>query len=143
MKVEASTFDEYFLKAGEREPTLRTIDKLIRENAPHCKRELFQNMGGGAAIGYGMMPYQSSAMKEPGQWPIIALANQKNYMAVYACASIDGTYVAEEYAERLGKVNVGRSCIRFKKLEDLNIDVLTDMLRQLDAHYTSGKKLFG
>lgn len=142
MKTEASTFDEYFTKSGEREPILRTIDELIRENAPHCPRELFQGMGGGAAIGYGMMPYQSSSMKEPGQWPIIALANQKNYMAIYACATVDGKYVAEEYADQLGKVNVGRSCIRFKKLEDLNIDGLTEMLHQLDAHYVSGKQLF-
>ncbi|MBP6005442.1 DUF1801 domain-containing protein [Candidatus Saccharibacteria bacterium] len=143
MKIEASTIEEYFKKAGERELDLREADKLIRKYAPHCKPTLYQGMGGGAGLGYGMMSYQSRSMKTPGEWPIIGLANQKNYMAIYACAVIDGKYVAERYADRLGKVSVGKSCIRFKRFGDLDLTNLAEMLEGLDAHYQSGKLLFG
>lgn len=143
MKIEASSFDEYLLKTGEYKSDLKELDKLIRSVAPNLKPKLFQNMGGGSALGYGMMPYQSSAMKEPGEWPLVALAAQKNYMALYVCAVIDGKYIAEANKEKLGKVNTGKSCIRFKKLDDLNLDTVEMILKDLDKRYKSGEKLFG
>lgn len=143
MKVDAKTFEEYFALAGEREPTLRAVDKLIKQAAPNLKPVLYQNMGGGAALGYGMIPYQSKSMKTPSEWPLIGLANQKHYMAIYVCAVIDGTYVAEKNADRLGKVNVGKSCIRFKRLEDLNQDVIKEIISDVAKRYDEGEKLFG
>jgi hypothetical protein len=104
---------------------------------------MFQNMGGGSALGYGMMPYQSTAMKEPGEWPLVALAAQKNYMALYVCAVIDGQYVAEANKGKLGKVNIGKSCIRFKKFDDLNLETIKEILKDLNKRYKSGEKLFG
>lgn len=94
MNIQADTIDEYFAKTDERETDLRQLDELIRKSAPHLKRVLFKNMGNGVAIGYGLMAYQSGAVKEPGEWPLLALANQKHYMALYVCALIDGEYVA-------------------------------------------------
>lgn len=142
MNIQANTVDEYFAKTDEREPTLRELDALIRKSAPHLQRTLFKNMGNGVAIGYGMMPYQSSAMKEPGEWPLVALANQKHYMTLYICALIDGQYVAEKYKKELGNVNIGRSCIRFKKLEDIHRTALEKILIDLDARYAAGEKLY-
>ena len=143
MKIEAKTAEEYFAKAGDRESDLRKVDALIRQYAPDCQPTIYKGMGGGVGLGYGMMDYQSSSMKQPGQWPIIALMNQKNYMAIYLCAVIDGKYIAESYAGKLGKVSVGKSCIRFKKYEDLDQDTLIEVLKELNLHYSSGKPLFG
>jgi hypothetical protein len=42
---------------------------------------------------------------------------------------IDGEYVAEMHNKELGKVKVGRSCISFKKLEDLNLNVVKRVLK--------------
>lgn len=142
MNIQAKTFDEYFSQTEEREPELRQLDTFIVKNAPHLKKVLFKNMGNGVAIGYGLMPYQSSAMKEPGEWPLLALANQKNYMALYICAIIDGQYVAEKHKNELGKVNIGRSCIRFKKAADLNLKVLEKIIIDLDKRYANGEKLY-
>jgi hypothetical protein len=100
-------------------------------------------MGNGVAIGFGMMPYHSSSMKTPGTWPLLGLANQKHYMALYVCAVIDGQYVAERHKDKLGNVDIGRSCIRFKKLSDVNLDFLASMLQELDVRYQRGEKLFG
>lgn len=143
MRVEADTINEYFAAAGEREPELREIDKLIREVAPNLKRVLFGGMSG-KMIGYGMQAYQTKSMKEPGEWPLIALANQKNHMSLYlSCVEESGQYIAERHADRLGKVSVGRSCVRFKKLEDLNLDVVHEIIANIATRLKAGEKLFG
>lgn len=62
-------------------------------------------------------------------WPIVALASQKNYISLYVCAVKDGQYLAEKYKNELGKVSVGKSCIRFKKLTDLNLKTLEKVIK--------------
>jgi hypothetical protein len=54
--------------------------------------------------------------------------NQKNYVSLYVCAVIDGRYVAEAHKKELGKVSVGKSCIRFKKVEDVNLPALKKVI---------------
>lgn len=143
MKIIADSLEDYFQKTGDYQVDLRYLDKLIREIAPDLKPKLATNMGGGTTLGYGMMPYQSSAMKEPGEWPLVAIAAQKNYMALYLCAVIDGKYVAEANKAKLGKASIGKSCVRFKRLEDLNLEIVGDILKDLNSRYKSGEKLFG
>lgn len=74
---------------------------------------------------------------------MVALANHKNYISLYICAVKDGKYVAETNKNRLGKVSVGRSCIRFKKLEDLNLDVVRELLVELQARKERGEVVYG
>lgn len=137
MKIEANTIEEYLGKVGERENDLRALDGIIRQSAPHLKPVLVSGM-----IGYGMMPYQTKSMKEPGQWPLVALAAQKNHISIYICAVIDSEYIAEKYAHELGHVSVGKSCIRFKKTDDLNTATLKAILMDLDRRYMAGEKLY-
>jgi hypothetical protein len=80
-------------------------------------------------LGYGSFPYRNYK-KELINWPIISLANQKNYISLYVCAVEGNTYVAEKYQKELGKVSVGKSCIRFKKIEDINLPVLKTVLQK-------------
>jgi hypothetical protein len=47
---------------------------------------------------------------------------------------VDGEYVAEKYKEKLGKVSVGKSCIRFKKLEDLNLETFKKVIKEAASH---------
>ena len=142
MKIEAETPDEYFANSGEREPELRELDTLIREHAPALKRTMASGMNINM-VAYGMMPYKTKSMKEESEWPLVALAAQKNYISLYVCMVRDGKYVAESYADKLGKVNVGKSCIRFKKVSDLDIANVKVMLKDLNKRYESGEKLFG
>lgn len=74
-------------------------------------------------IGFGKYHYKTKSGQE-GDWFTLGLASQKNYISVYSCMVEDGQYLAEKYADVLGKVNVGKSCIRFKKLEDIDMTVL-------------------
>lgn len=117
--VAAKSIKAYIDSIAEpRRSEVLKVDKLIRKNAPKLKPYFAYNM-----IGYGTFHYKSKSGRE-GDWPIIALASQKNYISVYICATKDGKYVPELYREKFGKASVGRSCISFKKLEDMNVDVL-------------------
>ena len=42
-------------------------------------------------------------------------------------------YVAEGYRKRLPKANIGKSCVRFKRLSDLDEEVLRELIRDSAA----------
>lgn len=107
---------------AERKDIIVFLDKLIQKTVPALKPYFAYNM-----LGYGAFDYKNYK-KETIKWPVIALASQKNYISLYVCAILDGKYLAEDYKDRLGKVSVGKSCIRFKRLDDLNIEVLKELL---------------
>lgn len=142
MNIQASSIDDYFTKTGEHEPELRQLDALIREAAPHLEPTLASSMNW-TMVGYGLVPYKTKSMKEPVDYPLVALAAQKNHLALYVMAVEDGEYVAEKYADKLGKVSVGKSCIRFKNYADLDHATLRLILTQLDTRFASGEKMFG
>lgn len=136
----ADTPDQYFQQAGERETLLRSLDQMIRTAAPRLERSLFREVSG-QWVAYGLQRYQTKSKKEPILWPVVALANQKNYVSVYVMAVEDGNYLAELYADRLGKVSVGRSCIRIKRLEDVNQESLVELLSDVNKRYDTQKAL--
>lgn len=109
---------------AERRADVRFIHDFIRKVAPKLKPHFAYNM-----LGYGSFPYRNYK-KEMISWPVVALANQKNYISVYVCAVDNGRYVAEKYAKALGKVSVGRSCIRFRKLEDVKLPILKKVIQE-------------
>jgi hypothetical protein len=104
MQIDAASREEYFLAAGHREAELRQIDAIVQEYAPALTRGLSPGVGG-SMLGYGEQPYQTRSMKEPGVWPVVAVAAQKRYLSLYVCAVVDGEYVAERYASELGDVS--------------------------------------
>jgi len=76
--------------------------------------------------GYGKYRYKYASGRE-GDWCVIGVATQKNHFSLYICIARDGKYLAEIYRDRLGKVSCGKSCIRFKKLEDLDLEVVKEI----------------
>ncbi len=44
-------------------------------------------------------------------------------------ADCDGAYLAEGFRDRLPKADIGRSCVRIKKLADVDLDVVADLVR--------------
>ncbi|QQS44216.1 DUF1801 domain-containing protein [Candidatus Roizmanbacteria bacterium] len=43
---------------------------------------------------------------------------------------IDNKYLAEEYKAKLPKANIGKSCIRFRKIEDIDLAVLEELIQK-------------
>lgn len=122
--TKAKTVKEYIDSVGEdcREAIV-FLHAFIQKSAPKLKSHFANNM-----LGYGSFPYKNYK-KEIIEWPVVALANQKNYISVYVCSIVDGQYVAETYKNELGKVKVGKSCISFKKIDDLNLTTFKKVLK--------------
>lgn len=122
-KNDATSIEDYIASLPiDRKDTIIFLHNFIQEVVPTLKSHFATNM-----LGYGTFPYRNYK-KELIDWPIIALANQKLYISIYVCALEEGEYLAERYKDKLGKVSVGKSCIRFKKLEDLNLLELKKIL---------------
>lgn len=123
-KVKAKNVSEYLAQVPkERKKDIEFLHKLIQKSSPKFKSRFAYNM-----LGYGNFKYVNYK-KQIIDWPIIALASQKNYISLYVCALEKGKYIAEKYKKQLGKVSVGKSCIRFKKLSDLNLPMLKKVLQ--------------
>jgi hypothetical protein len=93
-----------------------------KKTVPSLKPHFAYNM-----LGYGSFPYKNYK-KDDIEWPVISLANQKNYVSIYVCSVDKDGYIAEQYKDQLGKVSVGKSCIRFKKVEDVDLKILKKVL---------------
>lgn len=123
--TKAKTIKEYFAALpDERRESMEFLDKFIKKTVPKLKPIFAYNM-----LGYGSFKYKNYK-KETIDWPVISLASQKNYISLYVCAVEDGEYVAEKYKDKLGKVSVGKSCIRFKKVEGVNLPELKKVLQK-------------
>lgn len=84
-------------------------------------------------IGYGEYHYRGRSGSE-GEWFIVGLAAQKQYLSLYVNATEDGEYLIKRYAGRLGKVKAGSANVTFRRLADVELDVLLEMVaRARDA----------
>lgn len=109
-----------------RKEQIKRLHELIIKTVPKLKPFIISGM-----IGYGSLYYKSPSGRE-GDWSTIVLASQKNYISVYVCSIRDGKYVPENYKKELPKASIGRSCIRFKKIEDIDLEVLKTILKEAE-----------
>ncbi len=128
-----NTSPEDFISSQEQETqeVLQKLHTLIRKALPDQEYCLWEGVFWGGSeqqiIGYGNFSYVRSDKKKV-EWFLVGLARQKNYYSVYVNAVEGKKYLAEIYAAKLGKVKVGKSNISFRKLEDVNLDVLDEMI---------------
>ena len=126
--------DDYLasLPDGRREIVTR-VHEVVTEAVPDLDVRMWKTF-----IGYGTYHYRYASGRE-GVWFPIGLTNNKSYVSLYFCAAEDGEYLAEKNEERLGKVSVGKSCVRFRKLDDLNLDVVAELAQRASALSGSGQ----
>jgi uncharacterized protein YdhG (YjbR/CyaY superfamily) len=121
----AATVDDYLASLPEeRREVMAAIRKLVRKSLPKGYEE---------QVGYGMVcyviPLEKYSETYNGQ-PLcyVALAAQKHHYALY----LTGPYAQPKLAEGLReafeaagkKLDMGKSCLRFKKLDDLPLDAV-------------------
>ena len=122
--AKAKSVKEYFdMLPEERKAPMKFLHAFIQKTSPTLKPNFLYNMPG-----YGSFKYKNNK-KEMLDWPTIGLASQKNYISMYVCSIADGGYLAEKYKKELGNVSVGKSCISFKKVEDLNLKTLEKVIK--------------
>ena len=124
-KSKAKTVDQYIEELDEpRKGDVKALDQLIREAAPELKPTMEFGFPG-----YGKYHYKYASGREV-DWPAVSMANQKNYISLYVMCIIDGKYLAESYKDRLPKASIGKSCIRFKSMNDVDENVLKEVVMQ-------------
>lgn len=123
-KNEADSVEEYLLMVpDDRKKEIYFLHDFIQKAVPKLKPYFASNM-----IGYGSFCYLDSK-KQKKEWPIISLANQKNYTSIYVCTIVEDKDEAEKYKKELGKLSKGVTCIRFKKIEEINLETLKTVLK--------------
>ena len=122
----ATTPDQYIAQLDEpRQEQIGRLHDLIRTTVPELEPYMESGM-----IGYGRYHFRYASGRE-GDWCLLGLASHKRYMSLYVTAEDgEGGYLAEAYRDRLPKADIGKSCVRFRRLDDLDQDVLREMLRQ-------------
>jgi len=129
MQSEAATVADYL---AELTPDRRAAIEAVR-------REILANLPDGyeEAMNWGMITYQVPLETHPDTYngkPLMyaGLASQKNHMAVYLIAMYAEEVTREAflaaYRATGKKLDVGKSCVRFKKLEDLPLELISETI---------------
>ena len=123
-KNAAKSVEEYLLMVpDDRKKDIEFLHGFIKKAVPKLKPYYASNM-----IGYGSFYYLDSKQQKR-DWPIIALANQKNYITIYVCTIVTDKDAAEKYKKDLGKLTKSITCIRFKKTGEINLETLKTVLK--------------
>jgi len=136
MQSKAATVEQYL---AELTPDRRDAIQAVRE-------VILKNLGEGFEEGmsYGMIGYcVPHSIYPPGYHcnpkqalPYAGLASQKQYMSVYLMTSYgDGTdgeaWFRRAWAKTGKKLDMGKCCIRFKRVEDLALEVIGEAIRRV------------
>jgi Domain of unknown function (DU1801) len=123
---DAATHEEYIERLSEpRRSEVRAIHELIRRTVPQLEPTMEFGL-----LGYGKYHYRYASGRE-GDWMLVGLASNKQYISLYVTAvRPGGGYLAESYKDRLPRASIGKSCVRFKRLGDLDQEALSTMLRE-------------
>lgn len=136
MKIEAESVEEYISKAPEeRQEALNKLRKVILDNLPKGFKE---------ELNYGMPGYVVPHEVYPSGYhcdpkmplPFVNFASQKNFigfyhMGIYANKELLDWFTAEypKYSSR--KLDMGKSCIRFKKIEDIPYQLIGELVAKI------------
>jgi hypothetical protein len=93
-------------------------------------------MWGSGIVGFGSYHYVYASGRE-GEWMALGFAPRKANLTLYL---MDGFSGYEELLARLGKHSTGKSCLHVKRLSDVDVDVLREMVRRSYRHTTSGAR---
>ena len=136
MQSKATTVEKYLAELpADRRASIEAVRKVILSSIDKKKIE--------EGMQYGMIGYYIPHRLYPAGYhcdpmqplPYICLASQKNYMSLYMMGLYIGTTEEAEFLaawKKTGKkLDMGKSCIRFKKAEDLALDVIGDTIRRV------------
>jgi uncharacterized protein YdhG (YjbR/CyaY superfamily) len=141
----ASTVEQYLEELPpERREVVSKLRELVRRNLPTGYNETMA--WGMISYGLPLSRYRSTYNGQPLAY--LSVAAQKNYYALY----LMGAYMDPEQVKQLRdafkregkKMDMGKSCLRFKTLEDLPLQALAQLIastppEKLIAHYEAAR----
>lgn len=151
MQYKASSPEDYISQVPEeRQDVLKTLRKIIKANLPKGFEE---------GIQYGMIGYYVPHSKYPDGYhctpeeplPFMSFASQKNsinlyHSGIYAVPEIHDWFVNEYPKYSKYKLDMGKSCVRFKRINDIPMELIAELCTKLtpdqwiDIYETNLKK---
>lgn len=136
MQYKATTTQEYIDQLPEgREGVIRKLLKTIRENLPEGFEE---------TISYGMIGFVVPHTLYPAGYhctpelplPFMNVASQKNFIAlyhsgIYADKELYDWFVGEYPKHCKTKLDMGKSCVRFKKMDDIPYKLIAELTAKM------------
>jgi len=129
MAKKAATVAEYLDGLNpERRDAIEQVRKVILDNLPKGYQE---------SLTYGVLSYEVPLSRLPDTYngqPLsyVALGSQKNYMSLYLMNIYGDPKAAKwfksAYKARGKRLDMGKSCVRFNKVEDLPLDVVAEVV---------------
>lgn len=135
MKIDGvNTVEEYLNSIpNERKETIQTIRNLILTSLPEGYEECFS---------FGMITYVIPLKRYPNTYNkqplmVAALASRKNYnslylMTVYADKGAE-EWFKDEYKKSGKKLDMGKSCVHFKNLNDLPLELIGKVISRVSV----------
>ncbi|MGZ3424409.1 MAG: DUF1801 domain-containing protein [Polyangiales bacterium] len=113
------------------------LHELITKTVPDYRVQV-----GSGMIGYGKYRYRYESGllgRERGESFRIGLASRAAGISIYVNAADAKGYLPESHAAQLGKVDVGKSCIRIKKADDLDVTAFVALLKKAASMRAPGE----
>lgn len=90
------------------------------------------SMWGNSIVGFGAYRYTNSTRRE-NEWPVTGFSPRKQNLTLYI---MSGFEQYDDLLGRLGKHSVGKSCLYVKRLSDVNMGALRELIELSVAHMT-------
>ena len=119
---------EEFLNKVENEKKREDSFEILK-----IMKELTQEkpvMWGSSIVGFGSYRYKYASGRE-GEWPLVGFSPRKQNLTLYIMTGFDKY---DEILERLGKYTTGKSCLYIKKLDDIDIPSLKELIIESVNH---------
>ena len=124
-QLPVSTPEQYLARLEEpRKSQVARLDRLIRATVPELERCICAGM-----LAYGPVHYRYASGRE-GDSARVAVANNAQAISMYLMAVDEKGWLAERYRSRLPKAKIGKSCVRFRRMDDLPETELVALLKE-------------
>lgn len=138
MKIEANSPDDYITKLPEdRQEVISKLRKVVLDNLPK---------GFSEEMSYGMIGYVVPHSIYPDGYhcdpklplPFMSMASQKNFVAfyhmgIYADEKLLDWFVKEYPKHSKYKLDMGKSCIRFKRMNDIPYELIGELVSKVSV----------
>ena len=138
MQYDATSPEDYISQVPEeRQDTLKKLRKVIKDNLPKGFEEGIQYKMIGYYVPHSVYPdgYHCDP-KTP--LPFMSFASQKNsvnlyHMGIYAKKELLDWFVGEYPKHCKRKLDMGKSCIRFKKMDEIPFELIGELTKKMSS----------
>jgi uncharacterized protein YdhG (YjbR/CyaY superfamily) len=136
MQIPAADVDDYFQNLPpERQDAMLRLRAVIQESIPEGFEERLSYKMPGWVVPHSLYP-DGYHCKPEEPLPFVSIASQKNFVALYHMGIYADPETLEwfraEYAKRVPtKLDMGKSCIRFKKPDQMPFDLIGELMARI------------